>query len=218
MIGKLITFEGPEGSGKSTQVKRLAARLRRTGFKVIVTREPGGTPLGEAIRRVLQHDKVGEAMTPEAEALLFVACRAQLVRSVILPALNKGCWVLCDRFSDSTTAYQGYGRKLGVAAMQDLNEFAVGKAVPAVTILMDIDVRRGLQRLGQRNAAARTSHDRIERENLRFHRAVMSGYRELVRREPRRFIVVDADRDMAVVESAIWQQLQKRMQIRKRAG
>jgi dTMP kinase len=207
MKGKLITFEGPEGSGKSTHVKRLAARLRRQGIRVLVTREPGGTPVGEAIRHVLQHDKVGESMAPEAEALLFVACRAQLVRTVILPALKKGIWVLCDRFIDSTTAYQGYGRNLGAPAIEALNDFAIDGAEPDVTIFLNIDVRKGFLRLGQRNAATRASHDRIERECLRFHEKVLAGYRDLARKNRRRFLVVDADRDREAVAADIWRKL-----------
>lgn len=213
MRGRLITFEGPEGSGKSTHAAKLAARLRRLGRRVLVTREPGGTPVGEAIRRVLQHDLAGESMVPEAEALLFVACRAQLVRAVILPALRRGIWVVCDRYGDSTVAYQGYGRRLGVAAMRRLNDFAVDGARPDATVLLDIAVRRGLERLGERNAATRASHDRIERESLRFHRQVLAGYRDLARRDSRRFIVVDADRDRATVERDIWQRLRRRLGI-----
>jgi len=213
--GKLITFEGPEGSGKSTHIKRLAARLRRLGYRVVTTREPGGTPVGEAIRHVLQHDAAGETMVPEAECLLFEACRAQLVHTVILPALKRGAWVLCDRYIDSTTAYQGYGRRLGAPTMQRLNEFAIGEAVPDATILMDMDVKRGLQRLGQRNAATRAKHDRIERESLTFHRKVMAGYRALARQNQKRFVVVNADRDMDAVDADIWDRLRKRMDILK---
>lgn len=218
MRGRLITFEGPEGSGKSTHVKCLAGRLRRLGYTVLITREPGGTPVGEAVRHVLQHDAAGETIVPEAEALLFVACRAQLVRTVILPALKKGLWVLCDRFADSTSAYQGYGRGLGAAAMRQLNEFAVDGARPDATILLDIDVRRGLQRLGARNVATRAKHDRIERESLRFHRKVLAGYRDLARKNPRRFIVIPADRDQREVETDIWRQLKKKLGIRPARG
>jgi dTMP kinase len=151
--GQFITFEGPEGGGKSTHIKRLAARLKALGHEVLLTREPGGTPTGEAIRGILQHDHTGEAICPEAELLLFEASRAQLVRTVILPALQKGVWVLCDRFADSTTAYQGYGRGFDLETILMLNQHAMGDCVPALTLLMDIEVQVGRERLAQRNLA-----------------------------------------------------------------
>src|SRR5450759_4346826 len=134
MSARFITFEGPEGGGKSTQIIRLAERLRADGNEVVTTREPGGTATGEAIRGILQHDTAGEALAAETELLLFAASRAQLVRTVIVPALARGAWVLCDRFADSTTAYQGYGRQLDLNRIAWLNEMAMGGCLPRLTI------------------------------------------------------------------------------------
>jgi dTMP kinase len=192
MKGLFISFEGPEGSGKSTQVARLVSRLRKMKRSVVATREPGGTRVGEAIRDVLQHDSRGEEMSPETETLLFVASRAQLVRSVIMPALKKGAFVICDRFADSTIAYQGYGRGLSVEGLKKLNSFAVGETVPDLTILLDLDVRLGFQRLKGRNRKRKTSHDRIERERMVFHRKVRNGYLKLARMSPVNYRIVDA--------------------------
>jgi len=137
MKGLFITFEGPEGSGKSTHVARLAKRLKKSGYEVLMTREPGGTIAGEAIREVLQYDRRGEQVSPETETLLFIASRAQLVRTIIMPALKRGVCVICDRFADSTIAYQGYGRGLDVSSLVKLNDFAINGAVPDLTILLD---------------------------------------------------------------------------------
>ena len=202
--GKFITFEGPEGAGKTTHARKLVARLEALGRPVLYTREPGGTRTGEAIRDILQHDKAGEPLFDEAEVLLFSASRAQLVRQVILPALARGATVISDRFADSTTAYQGCGRELGIENMLAINAFAIGAAVPDLTILLDLDVRIGFQRLTQRNAATGTERDRIERETLEFHERVRSGYHELVRRFPQRFKVLNADRDAETVDAEIW--------------
>ena len=208
MRGRFITFEGPEGSGKSTQAMRLAARLRVRGLDVIGTREPGGTPTGEAIRELLQHDSAGETVCPETEVLLFAASRAQLVRSVILPALQSGAWVVSDRFADSTTAYQGYGRGFDVAKMLEINAFATGDVVPDLTLLLDVDVELGFDRLRQRVADAGERLDRIERESMAFHRRVREGYLELARRWPRRFRVVSTDAPQEDVHEQIWATLE----------
>lgn len=201
--GKFITLEGPEGGGKSTQIRRLARRLRQHGIRVLCTREPGGTPTGEAIRGILQYDVSGEKIAPEAELLLFEASRAQLVRHVILPALERGVWVLCDRFADSTTAYQGYGRGLPVRTILQLNGIAVGPAVPDLTVLLDVAVRDGFARLEKRRGVV-PGKDRIEREATAFHQRVRNGFLRLARRWPDRFGVVDAGRPVAVVEQSIW--------------
>lgn len=166
--GRLITFEGPEGAGKSTQAAMLIARLEARGIEIIYTREPGGTKLGEAIRGVLQYNAAGEAPCPESEVLLFEASRAQLVRQVILPALERGAWVVCDRFFDSTTAYQGFGRGFPVELMETINRFAVGEAVPDMTILLDVNVSLGMQRCAKRQAGQAMKYDRIESEALEF--------------------------------------------------
>lgn len=199
-----ITFEGPEGSGKSTHIWRLAARLEAAGYKVLTTREPGGTPTGEAIRRILQHDAAGEAIVPEAELLLFEASRAQLVRHVILPALESGVWVLCDRFMDSTTAYQGYGRGFDIESVMGINRLAVAGCEPDLTLLMDIEIRESAKRMEGRNRANQTSHDRIEREETAFHERVRNGFLQLARRWPGRIRVVNAMHPQAEVEAAVW--------------
>ena len=207
MKGQFITFEGPEGGGKSTHIKRLAERLKALGHEVLLTREPGGTPTGEAIRGILQHEHTGEAICPEAELLLFEASRAQLVRTVILPALQKGTWVLCDRFADSTTAYQGYGRGFDLETILALNSHAVGECVPDLTILMDIDVQSGRERLAQRNLALNTTSDRIEREAVDFHERVRAGFLALAKRWPDRIKVVNVMREPEVVAGEIWEQV-----------
>ena len=207
MKGQFITFEGPEGGGKSTHIKRLAERLKALGHEVLLTREPGGPPTGEAIRGILQHEHTGEAICPEAELLLFEASRAQLVRTVILPALQKGTWVLCDRFADSTTAYQGYGRGFDLETILALNSHAVGECVPDLTILMDIDVQSGRERLAQRNLALNTTSDRIEREAVDFHERVRAGFLALAKRWPDRIKVVNVMREPEVVAGEIWEQV-----------
>jgi len=207
--GKFITFEGPEGGGKSTHIRRLAERLKSLGHDVLLTREPGGTPTGEAIRGILQHDHGGEALCPEAELLLFEASRAQLVRTVILPALTRGTWVLCDRFADSTTAYQGYGRGFDLDTILALNRHAVGDCVPDLTLLLDITVREGRNRLADRNRAQNTSSDRIEREAEEFHERVRAGFLELAKRSPDRIKVVNVMREPDVVAGEIWELAKK---------
>jgi len=211
MRGIFITFEGPEGSGKSTHVKRLAGKLRAMGRKVVTMREPGGTPVGEAIRHVLQHDGRGAGMSPKTEALLFMASRAHLVQEKILPALEKGACVISDRFGDSTIAYQGFGRRLDVQALIDFNAFVVNGAVPDLTILLDLDVRRGFERLAERNRIKKESPDRIEREQISFHRRVRKGYLALAGKWPGRFRVIDADRDIAAVDQAIWEAVKRKL-------
>ena len=202
--GRLITFEGPEGAGKSTQAAMLIARLEARGLEIIYTREPGGTKLGEAIRGVLQYNAAGEAPCPESEVLLFEASRAQLVRQVILPALERGAWVVCDRFFDSTTAYQGFGRGFPVELMETINRFAVGEAVPDMTILLDVNVSLGMQRCAKRQAGQAMKYDRIESEALDFHEKVRQGYLELARRFPARFRKVDAMRHAEPIADDVW--------------
>ncbi len=202
--GRLITFEGPEGAGKSTQAAMLIAKLEARGLEIIYTREPGGTKLGEAIRGVLQYNAAGEDPCPESEVLLFEASRAQLVRHVIQPALARGAWVVCDRFADSTTAYQGFGRGFPVELMDTINRFAVGAAVPDMTILLDVNVSLGMQRCAKRQAGKKAQHDRIESEALEFHEKVRQGYLELARRFPERFRKVDAMRHAEPIADDIW--------------
>ena len=200
--GKFITFEGPEGAGKTTQARKLIARLQAAGHEVLYTREPGGTPTGEAIRGILQYDKAGEAPCPETEVLLFAASRAQLVRKVIIPALEKGTMVVCDRFADSTTAYQGYGRGFPIDQMLAINQFAIDGAIPDVTLLLDLDLDIGFERLATREGGVKL--DRIEREARAFHEKVRQGYLQLARRWPERFQIVEAGRPAEQVENDVW--------------
>lgn len=202
--GKLITFEGPEGAGKSTQAAMLISRLEARGLEVVYTREPGGTRLGEAIRGILQYNSADEDPCPESEVLLFEASRAQLVRHVIQPALDRGAWVLCDRFADSTTAYQGFGRGFPVELIETINRFAIGTAVPDMTILLDVNVSLGMQRCAKRQIGKKIQYDRIESEALEFHEKVRQGYLELARRFPERFRKVDAMRLAEPVAADIW--------------
>ena len=203
--GKLITFEGPEGGGKTTQAKLLITRMQKEGLPVLYAREPGGTPTGEAIRQILQYDKAGEPICAETEVLLFAASRAQLVRHVILPTLENGCHVVCDRFADSTTAYQGFGRGFPIDQMLAINQFAINGATPDLTILLDLPVELGFQRLEERHRATAGTWDRIEREERAFHEKVRQGYLELARRWPDRFVIVPADRSVAEVSEKVWE-------------
>ena len=204
MFGKLVTFEGPEGCGKSTQIKRLAEQLEAQGIKVVCSREPGGTATGEAIRNILQHDAVGEPLGERAELLLFAASRAQLMDQVVLPALERGEWVLCDRFIDSTMAYQGFARGMDIAALDRINDFAIHGRKPDLTLLLDLDIGRGFQRLEKRYADGKGSADRFEREARDFHLRVRDGYHKLAEREPARFRIIDSDRTIDEVASTVW--------------
>ena len=197
--GKFITFEGGEGSGKSTHIERLVARLRQAGNRVLEAREPGGTEVGEQIRHILQYSKQSAAMVPETELLLFCASRAQLVREIIEPALNEGRVVICDRFFDSTTVYQGVGRKINPHAVAAVNSFAVGANLPDLTLVIDLDPRIGLER-----ARGRELFDRMESQSLEFYDRVRQGYLDLSRREARRVKVIDGSRTIDEVEKQIW--------------
>ena len=201
MTGKLITFEGIEGSGKSTQTAILSDRLRNAGFNIFYTREPGGTPTGEIIRNLLQHDLAGEPLCAEAEALLFCASRAQLCRNVIKPLLNGGTWVVLDRFTDSTLAYQGYGRGFNVEQLRGINDFATNSLKPDMTILIDIPVEEGLSRVLARSNGVR---DRIEREPIEFHKRLREGYLETARLEPERFVVINGMDKQEITSDKIW--------------
>jgi dTMP kinase len=198
-----ITFEGSEGCGKSTQVQRLAARLDSLGVPVFVTREPGGTPIGETIKELLQFAPHGTAMTPETELLLFEASRSQLVRETIQPALDRETCVISDRFFDSTTVYQGAARRLDSNFVQKLNQFAVGACIPDLTFVLDVDVETARKRMLRRVRPANA--DRMEQEPAEFYQAVRDAYMELARKEPDRVILIDARQSPDVVESEIWQ-------------
>ncbi|MDD4016599.1 MAG: dTMP kinase [Kiritimatiellae bacterium] len=200
---KFITFEGPEGSGKSTHILLLADYLREHGIEVIVTREPGGTPTGEAIRDLLQHGGSGEVPVPRAEVLLFLASRAQHVERFIRPALASGSWVLCDRFEDSTLAYQGYGRGFDVDKLRAMNHFATHGLKPDLTLLLDVLPEISRARLLARQTQTSAAPDRIEREAEAFHIRLRNGFLELARQEPSRFVVVDTVGEQKQVASAI---------------
>ena len=201
-----ITFEGSEGCGKSTQVQRLAARLKRAGVLYLVTREPGGTPIGETIRELLQFAPHGGGMTPQTELLLFEASRSQLVRETIKPALESGLCVVADRFFDSTTVYQGVARKLDQQIVERLNAFAVGDFVPDITFVLDVDAETARSRLKR---TVRTP-DRMEQESTEFYDRVRTGYRELAIRDPHRIILIDGARPADEVENEIWEMISNR--------
>jgi len=204
--GVFITFEGSEGCGKTTQIHRLAARLQDTGLQVLVTREPGGTPLGESIRHLLKFADEGKDMTPEAELLLFAASRAQLVRRVIEPALSAGNWVIADRFMDSTTVYQGIARQLDFESVRFINEFAVGTRQPDLTILLDVDHEETRRRLLRRPRPLGAA-DRMEEMPPEFYEAVREGYLTLARDEPERFRVIHAASSVEAVQEEVWEQV-----------
>jgi dTMP kinase len=197
--GKFITFEGGEGCGKSTHIERLAARLRSDAYPVLIVREPGGTEVGEQIRHILQYSKQSVAMVAETELLLFSASRAQLVREIILPALGKGIVVLCDRFFDSTTVYQGVGRRIDAQAIAAINAFATDACHPDLTMVIDLDPRTGLER-----ARGRELFDRMESQSLEFYERVRQGYLDLAKRESKRVKVVDGGQDVETVGRQIW--------------
>ncbi len=202
-----ISFEGSEGSGKSTQIDLLAERLKEAGHEVVVTREPGGTAIGEEIRHLLKHATSGRAMFPETELLLFAASRAQLVREVILPAQRAGKIILCDRFLDSTTVYQGVARKLSADPVATINRFAVGDILPSLTVVLDLPADVGLARARRRPSAL---PDRMEQESLDFYQRVRDGYLLLARSLPERFLVVDGTLPSEHITQIIWQEFTRR--------
>jgi dTMP kinase len=206
MPGLFITFEGCEASGKSTQVKRLERRLEKSCRNLLTVHEPGYTEIGSAIRQLLLYANEGKAMRNETELLLFAASRAQLVGEVVRPALERGLVVLSDRFSDSTTVYQGIGRGLDVAFIRSLNEFVVGACNPDRTFLLDLDVEESRVRL-MRRVRPVGRQDRIEQLTKDFFERVRRGYLEIARAEPDRVKVIDASRTEDQVEEAIWNEI-----------
>jgi dTMP kinase len=201
MPGLFITFEGGEGCGKSTQIAALKARLEAMGKTVEQTREPGGTALGESIRSLLQHDEAGQGMSPEAELLLFAASRAQHVRERIAPAIAKGQIVLCDRFLDSTTVYQGVARAIDSKQVGTINQFAIGETKPDLTILIDLPPEIGLARVHARSDG---KLDRMEKEAIEFFQAVRQGYLNLAAEEPKRFVLLDGSLTIEELSQQIW--------------
>lgn len=201
MAGVFISFEGIEGSGKSTQVALLAEALRRQGSAVVVTREPGGTALGQVLRRLLL-EPTEAILAPKAELLLMLADRAQHVQEVIAPALQKGGIVISDRFVDSTTAYQGYGRGIALELLAQLNHFTCGGYLPTLTLLLDLPAAEGLRRARERRGQA-GGIDPFERESLEFHERVRRGFLEVARTNPMRIYVIDATRPREEIHQEI---------------
>ena len=197
--GYFITFEGAEGSGKSTQIRKAVAFLKRKGRSVVMLREPGGTRISEAIRSILLDKKLKE-MTHVTELLLYLAARAQIVREKILPALQKGKVVICDRFEDSTRAYQGFGRRIPLGMIEQASRLVRGNLRPDLTFVLDVDIKKGLARGGR--------HDRIEREALSFHERVRLGFLTLAKREPRRITVLDTSRPAEWVSQKVQERLE----------
>ena len=194
-----ITLEGPEGSGKSTQIKRLAKRLEDLGYPVITTREPGGTSIGDQIRHVLVRMENKE-LHPRTEILLFLAARAQLVEQLIKPALQDGKIILCDRYGDSTLAYQGYGHGLDLEKLRQMLDFATDHLKPDLTILLDLDVKMGLMR-----KKAEDEWNRLDAYEVLFHERVRQGYLELANEEPERWRIVDASQGIDAVQEDLFQ-------------
>lgn len=208
-----ISFEGPDGGGKTTQVAQAANALRSEGHNVLLTREPGGTSIGDQIRRIL-HDLDNKAMHPRAELLLYNASRAQIVEEVIRPHLGSGGLVVCDRFFDSTLAYQGYGHGLDLNTLRTIIDFATGGLRPDLTILLDISAEDGLQR--RLSAAAKGEEwNRLDDMAMAFHQRVRDGYHALVRNEPNRWVVIDAARSVEAVNADVLKVLNERLAAKK---
>lgn len=205
-----LTFEGGEGCGKSTQIQRLAERLRALGREVVVTREPGGTEIGEQLRHLLQFSAAGHRLASESELLLFAASRAQLVRELIRPALDRGAIVLADRFLDSTTVYQGVARRIDPAEVAAINHFAVGPTLPDLTFLLDLPPALARARLAAR-ARPSGAPDRMEQQPPEFYEAVRRGYLDLAARETTRIRLLDATASIEQLATDIWQAVATRL-------
>ena len=201
MSGYFITFEGSEGCGKTTQIEALAKALEAQGKTVLITREPGGTLIGEKIRNLLQDPGLKNEISDMAELLLFSASRAELIASRIQPALKRGEIVICDRFYDSTYVYQGLGRAIGMDIVEQLNQITVGTLKPDLTILLDLDAKVGIERAKSRQSG---ELDRIENESLAFFEAVRNGYLELAKKEPERFKTIDGLLSVDAIKAIIW--------------
>jgi dTMP kinase len=202
--GKFISFEGGEGSGKSTQIRKLAERLDTAKVRAIVTREPGGSPGAEIIRHVLLSG-MGKLLGPEAETLLFAAARDDHVRTVIQPALSQGLWVLCDRFSDSTRAYQGRLGQVAPGVLNAMQRVTIGDLKPDLTIILDIPVEVGLKRAAARRGTG--APDRFEAEDVKFHQDLRDAYRQIAAEDPQRCELIDANADTDTVAARVWNAL-----------
>ena len=203
-----ITLEGPDGSGKSTQIGPLAEFLRQQGYPVLTTREPGGTPISDQVRTVLLNRMENQAMRPRTEILLFLAARAQLVEEVIRPRLAAGEIVLSDRYADSTLAYQGYGHQVDCDLLRQLLDFATGSLWPDLTILLDVDVETGLKR----RLTGGGEWNRLDAHAVAFHQRVLEGYHALAEREPQRWVTVDGNRPFAKVQADLRQIITARLE------
>lgn len=200
-MGRFITFEGIEGCGKSTQVELLKGYLEKKGFKVLPVREPGGTHLGEKVRAILLNSE-GEGMSPLTELFLYEGCRAELVEKVIVPALKRGAFVICDRFMDSTVAYQGFGRGLPTD-IGLLNRLASNDLTPDITFLLDLDPETGLKRAMKRISNTVLKEDRFEKESLDFHKKVRQGFLKIATENPKRVKVIAADKEIPLIHKGI---------------
>ena len=206
--GRFITFEGGEGSGKSTQIKKLAERLEASSLRALITREPGGSPGAEIIRHLVLSG-MGRLLGPDAETLLFAAARDDHVRTVIQPALGQGTWVLCDRFSDSTRVYQGRLGHVSPELLNALQRVTIGDLKPDLTFILDVPVEVGLNRAAVRRG--NSAPDRFESEDVRFHQELREGYREIAAAEPERCVLIDATADVDTVAAQIWPVLRARL-------
>ncbi|MBV8927246.1 MAG: dTMP kinase [Bradyrhizobium sp.] len=213
--GRFITFEGGEGSGKTTQIKKLAERLEAAKLRAIITREPGGSPGAEVIRHLLLSG-MGKLLGPEAETLLFAAARDDHVRTVIQPALVQGTWVLCDRFSDSTRVYQGRVGHVAAGLLNAMERVTIGDLKPDLTVILDVPVEIGLKRAAARRGSA--APDRFESEDVKFHQGLREAYREIAASEPQRCVLVDASADANAVAASIWTALRDRFFATPAAG
>jgi dTMP kinase len=205
--GRFVTFEGGEGSGKSTQVRTLAERLTAAKLRAIVTREPGGSPGAEIIRHLVLSG-MGKLLGPDAETLLFAAARDDHVRTVIEPALKQGIWVLCDRFSDSTRVYQGSLGQVAPALLNAMQRVTIGDLKPDLTIILDVPVEIGLQRAAARRGTG--AADRFEAEDIKFHQELRDAYQRIAAAEPQRCVLIDATANPGVVALNIWSALRDR--------
>jgi dTMP kinase len=205
--GRFISFEGGEGSGKSTQIKTLAERLAAAKLRTVVTREPGGSPGAEIIRHLVLSG-MGKLLGPDAETLLFAAARDDHVRTVIEPALKQGIWVLCDRFSDSTRVYQGSVGQVAPSVLNAMQRVTIGDLKPDFTVILDVPVEVGLQRAAARRGAG--APDRFEAEDIRFHQKLRDAYRQIAAAEPERCVLIDATAEPAIVAANIWSALRDR--------
>lgn len=206
--GRFITFEGGEGTGKSTQIKKLADRLKAARMRILVTREPGGSP-GAEIMRHLVLSGMGKLLGPEAETLLFAAARDDHVRTLIQPALSQGVWVLCDRFADSTRAYQGSLGRVPDGLINAMQRVTIGDLKPDLTIILDLPVEIGLQRAATRRGSA--APDRFEGEDLKFHQGLRDAYRKIAAEDPARCALIDANSDPDTVAGRVWTALRERL-------